>query len=443
MSFIALSFSRKLAPLFCTQFGGAFNDNVYKNGFAVILVYQLLDSGSAQAGILLNLTQAVFILPFLLFAAIAGSMGDVYDKAMLIRRIKLAEILIVILAGCAFFLGSVILLIAVIFLLSTQSTFFGPLKYGIVPQHVPADTLVNANALLSAGTFIAIIGGTLIGAYAATLSQNSAWLTFILLVFAVIGYLSSRSIPKAPPLATDAKEERVKVSYRPIRSTIALVKAIYVRQPQYRPYLLGVSWFWFIGSVLLTQIPILTEKQLRLEDISVSFFMILFASGITCGALITGLVLRGKPTPKYAVLSALLLGVFAVDMIFAIQQINPQEIMPLASDDYIPLALFLTQPHGIRLCLDFAMMSVFGGFYVIPLFTMLIALAKPRERARVIATNNIFNALFMVGSALTVLLLYALGGSLTQVFALLAISAFVVALLWYIARKKRLLTEIS
>lgn len=440
MSFLALSFSRKLAPLFCTQFGGAFNDNVYKNGFAVILVYQLLERGSAQAGILLNLTQALFILPFLLFAAIAGNMGDVYDKAMLIRRIKIAEILIVLLAGLAFFLGSITLLIAIIFLLSTQSTFFGPLKYGIVPQHVPAGTLVNANALLSAGTFIAIIGGTLIGAYAATLPQNSAWLAFILLAAAVIGYLSSRSIPEAPPLVKATKD---RISYRPIRSTIALIKAIYGRQPQYRPYLLGVSWFWFIGSVLLTQIPILTERQLQLEDISVSFFMILFAGGITCGALITGLVLRGKPTPKYAALTALLLGLFALDMILAIRQIDPQELLPQADSDYIPLALFLTQPHGIRLCLDFAMMSVFGGFYVIPLFTMIIALAKPKERARVIATNNIFNALFMVGSALTVLLLYALGGTLLQVFALIAISAFVVALLWYRARKKHLLRELG
>ncbi len=444
--FLSLAFSRRLAPLFWTQFCGAFNDNVYKSAFAVILVYKLLEGKSELSGILVNLTQALFILPFILFAAIAGSLGDVYDKTVLIRHIKLTEIFIVCLAAAALFLGNIPALMFVVFLLSVQSTFFGPLKYGIIPQHVPPSALVNSNALVSAGTFVAIIAGTLIGAYAATLEQYEVRISTLLLTYAIIGYVSSQFIPKAPPYpdantpdlppqANKPANRQTRLSYEPVGATIRLMRTIYGRQPQYRPYLWGVSWFWFVGSVLLTQIPILTEQQLKLEDISVSFFMVMFATGIACGSLITGIVLKNKPTSKYAGIAALFMAILSLDLILAMRQFNPDALLSLSADDYVTLVAFLTNFHGIRLSLDFFLISLFGGFYVIPLFTVLISLAKPEERSRVIAANNIFNALFMVGSALAVMVIYAVGGGLTEIFPLITVSALLVSFLWF--RKSR------
>ena len=419
----------KFAPLFFTQFGGAMNDNMYKNAFAVLLVYTLAPEHGYDAKFLVNITQAIFILPFILFAATAGALGDIYDKALIIRRIKILEILIIILAIMAFYLENIPLLMLIIFLLSVQSTFFGPVKYSIIPHHIP-EHLVNANALLTAGTFLAIITGTLLGGYLASIEHGLLWLSPLLLAVAAVGYLSSLFIPHAPPITDKDKGSTVRIRYNIFAAIGELLGHIFRKRRHLVALLLGVSWFWFIGSVLLTQIPIMTGEYLLLEGRSVSVFMLIFACGIGTGAILCSLILKGKATDRFALWTSLLLGILIIDTSLAIDSVS-NSLQPAPGEQYIALEEFFSDWRGIRLCLDFSLLSVVGGCYVLPIFALLQSQAAPRERARVIAANNIMNSLFMVTSAIMTIGIYALGGDIYLLFKTLGAGCLVVSLLWF------------
>ena len=443
---LSLFLKRRFTPLFITQFGGAMNDNIYKNAFAVLLVYKLAAEHGYDAKILVTITQAIFILPYILFAAIAGSMGDIYDKALIIRWVKALEIGIVLLAVLAFYAQNITLLMVIVFLLSVQSTFFGPVKYSIIPHHIPQH-LVNANALITAGTFLAIIGGTIIGGYFAATPNGILVIDIILVVVAIGGFLSARFIPAAPPVnmtnpntqvvsggkAGKKGEEPLRLSLNPITASIELISSIMGKRRELIPLLLGVSWFWFLGSTLLTQIPVLTGTYLRVEGISVSMFMVMFACGIGLGAILCSFLMKGKATSRYAAMSSLLMGIMLLETVFAARAAAASSVALLSSgEEYIALGDFISDWRAVRLCIDFTLVSILGGFYVLPIFALLQEQAQPQERARVIATNNIMNATFMVSAALLTILLYLLGGDLYLLFECLAGICFVVSILWWV-----------
>jgi len=428
-----LLFSRKLGPLFATQFGGAFNDNLYKNAFAVLLVYSLAEQHNYNTPFLVNLTQAIFIVPYLLFGTYAGALGDIYDKARLIQYTKLMEILVVLMAMMAFYVQNIPLLIFVVFLFSLQSTFFGPLKYSIIPYHLP-NKLVDANALMNAGTFIAIIGGTLLGAYLVSLSSSWYLVSFLLVVVALGGYLTSRFIPKAPPV-----NKQVAFPREPFSAAFQLVRVMLFFRQGLKAPLLGVAWFWFAGASVITQIPILTGDYLAIEPIAVSLFMIMFACGIGIGALLCVLLLEGKPTSRFAWGSSMLMGILLLDTGLAAQGVfnsmNSMNSMNMHTisrgEDYIAIGLFLNNWHAIRLCIDFSLLSTAAGFYVVPLFALLQQRAPAKERARVIAANNILNAVFMVVSALLIMLAYSLKAEVFHIFIILGGCCLLVAIQWF------------
>ena len=454
------------------------NDNLYKNAFAVLLVYGLAPKLGYDAKILVNIAQAIFILPFVLFAATAGAWGDLYDKAKIMRRVKLLEIVIVLLAALAFYLQDVYLLMLIIFLLSVQSTIFGPVKYSIIPQHIP-ERLVDANALIAAGTFLAIIMGTLLGGYLAAVDNGIFWACIILFAVAGCGYLSSLFIPSAPPMGVKAtagsgaagagdeagsgagvagagaggaegeamgsgvggaKDEAgaaVTVSYNPITAIGRLFGHLFRNRRELLPLVFGSSWFWFVGSVLLTQIPILTGEYLLLEGRSVSLFMFMFALGIGSGAILCSRLLKGKATDRFAFWTCALMGVLTIETALAAQAIS-QTLSPAEGEAYISLGEFFGSWHAIRLCVDFTALSVVGGCYVVPIFAYLQSKAKNEERSRIIAANSIMHALFIITSALMTLTVYALGGSLFQLFGILGVGCLLVSLLWFnYLRKKR------
>ena len=474
------------------------NDNLYKNAFAVLLVYGLAPKLGYDAKILVNIAQAIFILPFVLFAATAGAWGDLYDKAKIMRRVKLLEIVIVLLAALAFYLQDVYLLMLIIFLLSVQSTIFGPVKYSIIPQHIP-ERLVDANALIAAGTFLAIIMGTLLGGYLAAVDNGIFWACIILFAVAGCGYLSSLFIPSAPPMAkatagsgaggagdeamgsgvAGAEGEAgsgaggaegeamgsgvagaggkygeagsgaggaggkygdagaaVTVSYNPITAIGRLFGHLFRNRRELLPLVFGSSWFWFVGSVLLTQIPILTGEYLLLEGRSVSLFMFMFALGIGSGAILCSRLLKGKATDRFAFWTCALMGVLTIETALAAQAIS-QSLSPAEGEAYISLGEFFGSWHAIRLCVDFTALSVVGGCYVVPIFAYLQSKAKNEERSRIIAANSIMHALFIITSALMTLTVYALGGSLFQLFGILGVGCLLVSLLWFNYLRKK------
>lgn len=419
----SLLLQRKLGPLFLTQFGGAFNDNIYKNAFAVLLVYGLAQKHNYDSALLVNFTHAIFILPYLLFASHAGTLGDIHDKARLIQYTKVAEIGIVLSAILAFHLQNIPLFIFIVFLLSVQSAFFAPLKYSIIPYHLP-NRILDANALMNTGTFIAIIGGTLLGTYLVTIQSGLLIISGILLITSIGGYLISRLIPAAPPAL--AAKTKIIFHYEPFSAAFRLVRTMLFSRPGLRAPLLGVSWFWFAGSSLITQIPILTGTYLRVEGLAISLFMIMFAVGIGAGALACVLLLKGKITSRYAWSSSILMGVLFLDAGFAARSVS----QTLSFPDYIPLMNFLHNWHAIRLCIDFFLLSAAGGFYVVPIFSLLQHRAQAVERARIIAANNILNALFMVLSALLIILAYTLGAQVFFIYILLGIACLLVAFIW-------------
>lgn len=452
--------STRFTPLFVTQFSGAMNDNLYKNAFAVLLVYVLAPAYNYDAKILVNITQAIFILPYIFFAAMAGSLGDIYDKALIIRRIKLAEIFIVMLAIVALYLQNIPMLMFIVFLLSVQSAFFGPVKYSIIPHHIPQH-LVNANALITAGTFLAIISGTILGGYFASIDSGIIWLAVGLLTLAAIGYIAARFIPDAPPISSTSLSQKgvlnhrnqgnqgnqenqgnhrnqgseAQFSYNFIAAIGKLLGYIFTQHKILIALLFGVSWFWFVGSVLITQIPIITGEYLMLEGISVSLFMLMFACGIGTGAIMCSLFMKGKATDRLASMTSILMGIMILETGLAIAQLD--RVMPVvAANEYLSIGEFLSNWQALRLCMDFTLVSILGGCYVLPIFALLQSQALPKERARVIAANNIMNAAFMVSAAILTTLLYAFGGDLYLLLNILGAICIVVGIMWFVYKKK-------
>jgi 1-acyl-sn-glycerol-3-phosphate acyltransferase len=410
----ALLRTRRFGPFFLTQALGAFNDNVFKNALVILIAFRIVGLSSEDIDFYSNLAAGLFILPFFLFSATAGQWAEKFEKSRSIRRIKLLEIAIMALAVVGFWLESVPFLLFVLFAMGAQSTLFGPLKYAILPQSLAPEELVGGNAMIEAATFLAILLGTLAGGWLMVgFEDGTVWVSAAVVVLAILGWWSSHGIPEAPATAPD-----LAMDYNPVRATVGVMAQLR-GQPAVLNSVLGISWFWFFGSVVLAQLPNYTRVYLGGDESVAPLVLMLFALGIGAGSLLCEVLSRRTVEIGLVPLGALGMTVFGIDLYLA----RP-EVAALTGLDW---RQFLDAPGNLRLSLDLVLLGISGGLFIVPLFA-LIQQRSPRERlSRVIAANNIINSLFMVVAALLAIVLLQLGLSIPQLFLATAVLNALVA----------------
>ncbi|RWX56664.1 MFS transporter [Photobacterium chitinilyticum] len=409
---------QRFLPYFLTQAFGAFNDNVYKNVLLILIAFAAPGTLPIDSDLVINLAAGLFILPFFLFSASAGVLADKYDKALIMRVVKMAEIVIMSLAAIAFVTESYMALLVLLFLMGTQSAFFGPAKYALLPQHLKKEELVSGNALVETGTFLAILLGTLLAGVIANQSHAPAIAATSVICFAVIGYLSSRWIPEAKP-----SNPNIQFQWRPVRQTRHTL-AIARKDKTIFQCVLGISWFWFLGACYLTQFPNFAKLHLGGDAAAVSFLLTLFSIGIAIGSLLCDRLSGHRIEPGIVPLGSLGITLFGADLMFATPEVIP------ATQTFLE---FMTHPELFRVFVSLTMLGVSGGIFIVPLYAMMQSRAKEEERAQIIAANNIWNAIFMVASAITaIVFLSVMGLSIPQFFLFLSLVNFVVVLYIYI-----------
>ena len=409
---------RRFLPFFITQFLGAFNDNLFKNALVVLLTFQSASWTTIRPELLANLAAGIFILPYFLFSASAGQVADKYDKARLTRLVKALEMLIMGVALGGFLLHSLTVLFVALFLLGCHSTLFGPVKYALLPQHLREDELVGGNALVEAGTFVAILLGTLAGGLLAGMDSAERWIAVAGFLVAATGYLSSRAIPAAPPPAPT-----LRIHPNPFTETWRNIGFARANRPVFLA-ILGISWFWLYGALFLAQFPAFAKNVLGGGEGTVTLLLAVFTLGIGLGSLLCERLSGGHVEIGLVPFGSIGLTLFGLDLAFA---------APTAVPAGAPLALgaILAQPGLLRVLLALLMLGVFGGFFIVPLYAMMQSRSAPGHRARVIAANNILNALFMVVGALSAGALLSAGLSIPMLFGVAAVMNAAVALYIY------------
>ena len=387
-----LLFRKGFLALFVTQLLSAFNDNLLKNAVVFWISATQAELFGLSPAVMIPLCSGVFILPFFLFSATAGQLADRHPKPRLIRYIKLAEIGIMVLGAIGFMRADLVMLIASIFLLGLHSTFLGPIKYSILPQMVAADELVAGNALVEMGTFLAILAGTIAGGQLILEPNGVQWLGIAALSCAVIGYLASRRLPELPAVAPE-----LKIKLDPIAPTLEILRITSKTRAVFLS-VLGISWFWFFGVAFLSVLPIYGKETLGVHERVINVLLAMFCVGIALGSLLCE-KLSGKNLELGLVpLGSIGMSVFTLDLFFIGAPVH-------APGAALQLAEFLRTPDAPRILADLFAIALFGGFYTVPLYTLIQQRAEPSERSRVVAGNNIINALFMVvGSALLAVL---------------------------------------
>ncbi|SMY35672.1 Lysophospholipid transporter LplT [Photobacterium malacitanum] len=397
---------RRFLPYFLTQALGAFNDNVYKNILLIFIAYASAHTLPLSADLLINLAAGLFILPFFLFSASAGILADIYDKAKIMRIVKLAEVIIMCCAAVAFIYQSYLTLLFLLFLMGTQSAFFGPAKYALLPQHLKKNELVSGNALVETGTFLAILLGTIIAGVIAN-SDNGRYIAAIsVIIFALLGYLTSLAIPAAPP-----SQQHVKFQWRPWQQTRHTMKIAQQDKIIFQ-CIIGISWFWFLGACYLTQFPNFARTSLGGQASSVSFLLTLFSIGIAVGSMLCDRLSQHRVDPGIVPIGCFGISLFG----FGLYAMTPS-VIP-ATDGIIA---FISQPSLWPVFISLLLLGVAGGIFIVPLYTLMQQRAKEDQRAQIIAANNIWNAVFMVISAIAAIVcLSLLQLSIPQFFLLLA-----------------------
>lgn len=412
----ALLGQRRFAPLFVTQALGALNDNVFKNALILLIAFGAGVSDT-DSNLLINAAAGLFIVPFFLFSAQAGQLADTMDKATLIRRVKLGEIGIMALASAGFVLQSIPVLLIALALMGTQSAFFGPAKYAILPQHVDDTELVGANGMIEMGTFLAILVGTLIGGLLIGLPSGPLLVCGVVLALAVLGYTAARSIPSAPPLGGSRP-----FNWNPWTESTRTLGALR-GNPTLLHSVLGVSWFWFFGATYLTQLPNYVRLSLGGNEQVVTLLLALFSIGIAVGSLLCERLSGRRVELGLVPIGSIGMTLFAVDLFFAAG--TP------ASTELLGAGAWLAQAGSWRVVADVLLLGAFGGLYIVPLYALIQQRAEPAQRARVIAANNILNAAFMTVSAIGCAALLGSGLSIPQLFLTVALMNAAVAVFIY------------
>jgi MFS family permease len=402
---------RRFGPLFVTQFLNAFNDNLFKAAMVILVIYTIYNDPTKEAGFS-GLAGGLFILPFFLFSALAGQLADSGDKARLIRIVKSAEIAIMIFGAAGLLLHNIPLMLIALFAMGMHSTFFGPIKYAILPQHLNPDEVLGGTGLVEAGTYIAILGGTIVGGII-----PSEWAAIAVLVVAVIGRISGGYVPAAPP---ESDATSFKVDFNIIRSSIRLVSAtMHIR----RLFLaiIAISFFWSIGAVLAAQFPPLVKNVLGADQKVATLFMAIFSVGVAIGSIAVNRLLKGTVSARYSPVSVIVMGLFVLDLWWTVNHWPPNPPQLRGLMDFIALGV------ADRVLFDLLGIAIAGGMFVVPLYAFLTTTVAKDETARTVAANNIVNSGAMVFSTLLFVLLTNMGITVADSLLFVAVSCLISA----------------
>ena len=409
---------RRFAPFFATQFLGAFNDNIFRNGLIIVITFQGIKVFGLTASELANIAGALFILPFFLFSATAGQLADKYEKSRLMRIIKVVEICLMLFAAFAFVTHQYRLLFGVLFLMGCQSTLFGPVKYAYLPQKLSTGELVGGNALVESGTYLAIIFGLIVGGISVAIDPDNQYVLSACLVgIATLGYIASRSIPDTPPV-----DPELEINWNAWSETWRIVGFARENRSVFLS-ILGISWFWFFGSAVTLQIPAYTLDILNGNEEITTVLLVAFAVGVGVGSLLCEKLSGHRIELGLVPFGSIGLSIFAIDLYFA----KPIQD-PVAVETFTEL---LARPGNARVLFDMAMLGAFGGLYSVPLYAMIQERATRQHLSRIIAANNIINSVFMVAAAGLALGLLGAGFTIPEIFVTLGLLNILVAIYIY------------
>ena len=409
---------RRFGPFFGVQFLGAFNDNVFKQALVILLAYQTASFTTLSSDALQNLAQALFILPFLIFSATAGQIADKYEKSTLITITVALELVIMMLGAAGFFMKSLPVLLAALFLGGVQSTLFGPVKYAILPQQLKDTELVGGNALVETGTSIAVLLGMVYGGW---LIAQSGWgitaVTVSTCAISLAALVLSRFIPKAP-----AADPELRIEWNIARETWRNLVHLTDRRTVFLS-ILGISWFWFYGAMLVTQFPNLTRNVLIGTEHVVTLLLVVFSVGVGAGSLLCERLSGHKIEIGLVPFGSIGLTLFGVDLWWATATapVHPP----------VDAMAFMQDAANWRILADLALIGIFGGLYIVPLYALVQSRSDVASRSRTIAGNNILNALFIIAAALLAIVLFHFGLSIPQVILVTAILNAAVAIYIY------------
>lgn len=402
--------TKRFLPLFVCQFFGAFNDNLFKNALVILVTYVVAEKAGFDAQLIVTLAAGLFILPFFLFSATAGQLADKYEKSALIQKIKIAEIGLMIGASSGFYFENVWILLTILFLMGTQSTFFGPLKYSLLPDHLKEEELIAGNALIETGTFLSILIGTIAGGLLILAEGGVTIVSVLIIAMAMVGWQASRFIPEALPHAPE-----LKIRWNILAETWAIIKQCRERSDVFLS-IIGISWFWFVGATFLAQFPTFAKDVLMADEQVVTLFLAIFSVGIGIGSMLCTKLLGDEVSGSFAAPAALGMALFTIALYAVTPQMDLTDEMSLQS-----IGMFLQAPAQWGILVSLLLIAVSGGVYIVPLYAIMQARSDKRHTARVIAGNNIINALFMVASAVFTLVLLAMSWTVTDVFLLMGL----------------------
>lgn len=417
---------RRFSAMFFTQFLGAFNDNVFKQALILILTYVAAAKMGMEISLLNNLAALLFILPYFLFSALAGQIADKYEKSKLTQGVKLLEICIMALAAIGFWFELYWLLFVALFLMGTQSTFFGPIKYGYLPEAMHKDELVGANGLFQTGTSLAILTGMMAAGVLTQLDHSTLWLIVSTLFVAILGYIASRHLPKTTPQAKD-----LAINWNIFSTSFDIIKYLY-SLPLLFFVIIGNSWFWLYGATFLTQTPEFSKVILHGDESVVILLLTLFSVGTALGSLLCKTLTKNQVSLKLLPIGILGLSVFAIDLYLSLSSIAIQ-----APRTPYGISALMDMDGTWRVFADLFFLGFAGGVYIVPMYAFMQAYAPISHRSRVVGANNIFNAIFMVGSAVfSIIILTMLKLSLPQLFLITGVLNAIFGIFLYKKLKK-------
>ncbi len=403
--------TRRFLPLFITQFFGAFNDNAFKNAFLIWFTYDVATDFGMNSAMMVSIAAGLFILPFFLFSATAGQCADKYEKAWLSQKVKQVEIILMVLCGVCFYTKSIYGLLFVLFMMGVQSTFFGPLKYSLLPEHLKKDELMAGNGFIEGGTFISILLGTIFGGLIIRADYGVEILSLCVILFAVVGWLGSCYIPQKT-----SADPKLKINYNFVTQTWQIIAYAKKNRTVWLA-IMGISWFWLIGALFLTQFPTYTKTVLNGDEQIVTLFLTLFSIGIAIGSLLCNRILRGKINGKL-----IPVGLFGITLMLALFIGFSYQFDALLNGDVMGVMAFIQS--GIVawvIMLSLLMLSVSTGLYIVPLYTIMQHHADSQYLSRIIASNNVMNAFFMVVASVASILAFSTGLDVLQLFACMGV----------------------
>ena len=415
---------RRFRPFFFTQFLGAFNDNVFKTALITLVTFRAGQLTNLDGKMLATLLPGLFILPFFLFSATCGQIADKFEKSAVARAVKVFEICVMLLAAWGFMANLLWPLVAALFLMGVHSTLFGPVKYAYLPQQLGKDELVGGNGMIEMGTFVAILLGEVLGVWLATAPQGNLLTASAVVALAVLGYWTSRGIPLSP-----AADPQLRINWNPLTETWRNIAFVRGNRTVWLS-ILGVSWFWFYGATVLAQFPNYAREVLGGDESVFILLLAVFSFGVGSGSLLCERLSGHKVEIGLVPFGALGLTLFGVDLYFASEAatVSASAATTMAATDF---RAFLGVVQHWHILADIALLGMFGGFYIVPMYALIQTRSEKSHQSRVIAANNIMNALFMVVSALVSMLLFGLGLTIPQLFLATALFNAVVAIYIY------------